>query len=231
MRTALGSLGIVALLALCSGSTPAAGQEPSFAFEDQALDHPDLLQWRTRLLEALARHDTTALLAAIHPGILNSFGGDGGIQEFRDQWQLGRDPDRSAIWSQLTSILRGGGRFVDGGLFAAPSYASGPVTPPLAPEWDSFETLMVVGHNVRVRDGPSDTAQVIAVLSLAVVGRDRGRRDHTDDAGRAWTPVHLIRADRPGWIARDFLRSPIDYRAGIERSDTTWLIRSLVAGD
>jgi hypothetical protein len=90
-------------------------QEPTIAFADDAVGDPDLHIWRTRFLEALTQRDTAALFAALNPRILNSFGGDGGIQEFKAQWQLTTVPEQSEVWELLIGLLRQGGRFVQGG--------------------------------------------------------------------------------------------------------------------
>ena len=68
--------------------------------------------------------DTTALLRAVAPDIKSSFGGDGGVQGFRDHWRLS-SPD-TEIWAVLTdwhSQLQGGSivliypdRQADGGM-------------------------------------------------------------------------------------------------------------------
>jgi hypothetical protein len=206
-------------------------QEPTIAFADDAVGDPDLHVWRTRFLEALTQRDTAALFAALNPRILNSFGGDGGIQEFKTQWQLTTAPERSEVWELLIGLLRQGGRFVQGGIFAAPFYTLAPVTPRLSPELDGFETLVVIGEDVPVRATPSLDGPVLATLTQAVVQIDRQRDAVRDTAGRIWAPVVLIHAQAPGWIEQSMVRSPIGYRLGIGRSGDAWEIRSLVAGD
>jgi hypothetical protein len=213
--------------------SPSVGscQEPTIAFADDAVGEPDLHIWRTRLLEALANRDTAALFAVLNPNILNSFGGDGGIGEFKEQWQLSSAPERSEVWELLIGLLREGGRFVQGGIFAAPFYTFAPVTPPLPPGLDGFETLVVIGEQVPARAAPSVEAPVLATLTLAVVQIDRQRVEVRDSARRVWVPIVLIHAQVPGWIDKSLVRSRIDYRLGIARSPAGWEIRSLVAGD
>jgi hypothetical protein len=228
-RTVLRPLRVA--LALLAPGALAAAQEPTLTIADEALGDPELYLWRARLLETVARRDTAALFALLSPTILNSFGGDGGVDEFRHKWHLTSDPDRSEVWPLLASLLSLGGHFVQPGLFVAPFYFKGSPSPPLPRGFESFDALIVVGQDVRVRSGPSTTAPIVTYLSLGVVQRDRSRSEQKDSGGTTWVPVILVSAQGPGWIAEPFLRSRIGYRLSFVRTIEGWRIRSLVAGD
>jgi len=206
-------------------------QEPTLTIADEALTDPELYLWRARLLETVARRDTAALFATLSPSILNSFGGDGGIAEFQHKWHLTSEPDQSEVWPLLASLLSLGGHFMRPGLFVAPFYFKASPTPPLPRDFEPFAALIVLGHDVRVRSGPSATAPIVAHLSLAVVQRDRSRSDQKDPGGTTWVPVSLVSSQSPGWIAQPFVQPRIGYRLSLARTPEGWRIRSLVAGD
>jgi len=112
---------------------------------DEAVGDPELFVFRARLQAAVARQDTTELLRVIAPDIRNSFGGDGGREEFRQKWNLAQ-PDRSHLWAVLALVLALGGRRHGDSAFYAPYTFEG--TP-----GDGFEALAVLGRNVLVRAG------------------------------------------------------------------------------
>lgn len=188
---------------------------------DEAVRDPELFVFRARLQMALARQDTTELLRIIAPDILNSFGGDGGREEFRQTWGLAQ-PNRSQLWATLGFVLALGGRLHGDTAFYAPYTFEG--TP-----GDGFETLAVLGRNVLVRAEPTSTAAVIDTLSFEAVTRWREGGSRSA-APSGWEPVRTSKA-RTGWVLGRYLRSPIDYRAGFIRRRGQWWLRALVAGD
>ena len=188
---------------------------------DEAARQPEFFIFRAHLQAAVARHDTAALLHVVAPDILNSFGGDGGRGEFREQWGLST-PNGMDVWAVLGGLLALGGRFTSDTTFYAPYTFKG--TP-----GDGFETLAVTGHRVPVRAGPDSTAAAIDTVSFEAVTRWRGAGvDAARHAG--WEPVRTDRG-RTGWVPAGDVRSPIDYRAGFVRRGGRWWLRALVAGD
>jgi hypothetical protein len=188
---------------------------------DEAVRDPEFFLFRARLQAALARQDTTELLRVIAPDILNSFGGDGGREEFRQTWGLAR-PNRSQLWAALGLVLALGGRLHGDTAFYAPYTFEG--TP-----GDGFETLAVLGRNVLVRAEPTVTSAIVDTLSFEAVAR--WREGHTAPAAPPrWEPVRTSKA-KTGWVLGRYLRSPIDYRAGFVRRHGQWWLRAFVAGD
>ena len=97
------------VLALVAAS-PLAAQQP-FLPVDEASTRPDFFSFRAQLQRSIARHDTAALLAIVHPQIRNSFGDNNGIDEFRRMWNIGGVD--SEIWDVLGTVLGLGGSFED----------------------------------------------------------------------------------------------------------------------
>ncbi len=184
---------------------------------DEGVTDPDFFLFRARLQTALANRDTAEIMRIVDPGILNSFGGDGGRDEFRERWGLS-DPDKSQLWGALAFVLGLGGRFLGDTLFYAP-YTMHDVA------GDGFETLVVLGSNVTVHAGPASTFGASDTLAFEVVTK---WREKSTTAG--WEPIKTS-TGKTGWVLQHHLRSPIDYRAGFVRRQGRWRLRTLVAGD
>jgi hypothetical protein len=198
-------------------TVPLVAQQP-FLPVDEASRRPDFFSFRAQLQRAIARHDTAALLAVVHPKIKNSFGGNDGIDEFRTMWNIASG--QSEVWDVLGTVLSLGGSFQDDHTFVAPYVFS---------RWpdqvDSFEHVAVIGTDVRVRSQPNTDAPVIATMTFAIlpVARPGVEVD-------GWTAVR-IEGNRIGHIASQFVRSPIDHRAIFRNEGRQWKLVTLVAGD
>ncbi|MBA3258347.1 MAG: hypothetical protein H0T68_02635 [Gemmatimonadales bacterium] len=216
---------LLAFMLLAAGAAPGVAAQVAKLYPvDQAVRNPSFYTFRAQLLGALARRDTAALMAVVAPDIKNSFGGNDGAEEFRRGWALDRPGSR--VWEELTAVLALGGSFVDDTTFVAPyvfsRFPSG---------LDGLEHLAVLGSGVRVRARPDSTAAVLAVLSFDVVRRASG--PHPAPAGAdstAWEPVQLA-GGRVGYVARQYVRSPVGYRAYFSRQGSRWVMLFLVAGD
>ncbi|HWM91224.1 MAG TPA: SH3 domain-containing protein [Thermoanaerobaculia bacterium] len=197
--------------------TVAAAQVGKLLPTDEAVRDPALFAFRAQLQAAVARHDSEAVLAAVHPNIKNSFGGDDGIDAFKRIWKLpGHD---SPLWDELGTVLALGGAFHDSDTFAAPYvYQRWPE------RFDSFEHVAVLGTGVRVRSEPGLNGRILTSLSFDVVRLD----GPAGDSG--WTRVKL-RDSRTGYISSRYVRSPVDYRALFEKADGRWRLAFFVAGD
>ena len=70
---------------------------------DEASKDSSFLKFREELLQAVERRDATYVLGILDPHIKNNFGGDGGIDEFRETWK----PEQadSELWKELRFVL------------------------------------------------------------------------------------------------------------------------------
>jgi hypothetical protein len=184
---------------------------------DEGVTDPDFFLFRARLQTALANHDTAEIMRVVDRGILNSFGGDGGREEFRQKWGLA-NPEKSQLWGALGFVLALGGRFLDDTLFYAPYLFDGV-------SGDAFETLVVLGSDIPVLAGPGSTFRVIDTVSFEEVTKWREKRTTS-----GWEPIRTT-TGKTGWVLQHHLRSPIDYRAGFARRQGRWSLHALVAGD
>ena len=204
---------------LANGGPLLAAQELRVLPVDEAAQDPGFFAFRAPLQRAIAERDTATLLAVVHPEIKVSFGGDYGIDTFREQWLADPEPQ---IWAELGTVLALGGRFYDDSTFAAPYTFTD-----LAGEVDPFEALIALGDSVPVHAAPSADAEVVAHLSFDVV---RHEWAHDDPIPEGWTAVRLDDGTL-GYVRSRSVRSPIDYRAIFSRRDGRWRMVTFVAGD
>ncbi|HEX7069704.1 MAG TPA: SH3 domain-containing protein [Rhodothermales bacterium] len=213
-----------------SACTPAAdAQSGRVRPVDEADRDPSFFLFRGRLIQAVAEHDTSFVMAHVAPDIRTGFGAEGGIGHFREMWRPG-DVD-SRLWSTLGRILGLGGTFDVGPTpgdslyrFVAPYTFSA-----FPEEVDAFTYQVVTGQSVRVRQAPNLDAAVIDTLSYDVV-EIRGPETGADPVPEGWARV-VLDDGREGYVSSDFLVSSLDYRAGFERRDGRWMLVYLVAGD
>ena len=202
----------------------AVGQAGKLLPEDHAVRQPGFFSFRAGLLSALARRDTVEVLNVVAPHIRNTFGDDNGSAAFRRLWRLEK-PD-SELWEELTAVLALGGTFENESTFVAPYVFSR-----WPSRYDAFEYLAVTGSAVRIRAEPDAQSAILGKVSLEVVQRARqGPRALTTAQAEAWEPIQLGRG-RVGYVAKRFLRSPIDYRAYFVRHGGRWTMTAFIAGD
>lgn len=184
---------------------------------DEAAADQNFGAFRTQLLQAVDRKDKAFILSIVSANILNSFGGDGGIAEFEQDWRL--DQEDSLFWKEFGTVLRMGGGFEGPDSFTAPYVSS---------HWpqhlDAFQNVAITGRDVSVRAAPSAEAAVIDTASHQTVPTVGSYR--TDD----WVYIGLDDG-RAGYVHKSSVRSAIDYRARFSRRDGRWWLDVFVAGD
>jgi hypothetical protein len=199
-----------------SGTLPPRLIEP----EDQAGADEILAAFLADLRSAVSVRDANRLTRALSPNIQFSFDGGRGIEAFLRFHDL-RNP-RSTAWTELERMLR------LGGVFTAPTEFQ---VPYLVPRWpkdlDPYEYVVALGRTVRIRAEPSQTAAVLSTVDYRIL-QLRNERRYTYGSGR-WAAVSVD--ERDGFVARELIRSPIDYRATFAISGDWWMMLSFVAGD
>jgi hypothetical protein len=216
------SISLIALVWIPSVST--GSQNRKLYPVDEAAKDPAFFTFRARLIQAVQRRDATYLLSILSPKISNSFGGSEGVAEFKEMWKP--ELSQSKVWTELAKVLSLGGAFDKDGSFSAPYlHARWPET-----EGDGFEVGVIVGENVRVRATPQITASVIQNLSFDIVDVPDWQTAKARGEKRNWVKIKLSDG-QTGYVAEEFIRSPIDYRAVFEKKDGRWLMTAFIAGD
>jgi hypothetical protein len=98
------------------------------------------------------------------------------------------------------------------------------------PELDAFEHSVIIRENVRVREQPGLTSPAIATLSYDIVALGDQAANPIDKDGHSWIGVKLSNG-KTGFVSKQFLRSPIDYRACFAKKKGRWRMDALIAGD
>jgi hypothetical protein len=174
-------------------------------------------------MSAVEQRDAAFVTSVVSPTIKNSFGGNDGLAEFKKYWR----PERAAsrLWATLMSVLALGGNFDERNAFIAPyTFSKWPE------EIDAFQHGAIVGEGVRVRERPALDGKVLASLSFDIVKVTDWRLAQARGSKQRWVKVTLADGG-PGYVAAEYIRSSIDYRAIFEKKDGRWLMTVLIAGD
>ena len=195
----------------------AAGAPLKLPPVDQCSRDAGFKAFHSNLKQAVAKRDQAAFMKLVAPDVLVNFGGDKGHATFVKQWEIGSA--NSELWRQFDAILPLGCARVE----------SARVIPSLAGQFDSdqdddvFELSVVVGPGAKLRKALAKDSPAIASLSWDVVRP-------LSNEGETQTKVRL-KDGREGWLWAKEVRSPIDYRATIEKRKGKWMITAFVAGD
>ncbi|MEO7674130.1 MAG: SH3 domain-containing protein [Pyrinomonadaceae bacterium] len=208
----------------------AAAQERYVQPVDEAKMDASFAAFRTKLIAAAERRDAKFVLSILDPKISLSFGGDAGIADFKRIWKIG--DSKSLFWDEFLTVIRNGGTFVREkkrrtNLFYAPySFDSFPA------DLDAFEHSIIFGNNVNLRERPSNDSKILDHLSYNIVKIDNdgtvmkaGGSDVAD-----WYSIKTL-GGKTGYVKAEFVRSPIDFRAGFEKKRGVWKMVAFIAGD
>jgi hypothetical protein len=202
------------LAALALAALPAALPARTLPPRDECAADPDFARFRAELLDIVARHDATRLLAAIADDIRFTFGGGEGKAAFAAQWSLA-DPDTSGLWVELARALASGCARDEEAMSAPYIFRRFP------DELDAF-SAGVAGPAARLYGTASnegDSALIPwEILEEATTGIP------------GWVQVRLSDG-RTGYVEVENVLSPIGYRAIFERRDGRWRMTMFIAGD
>jgi hypothetical protein len=202
------------LLSVSVSAAPTFSRAP-FPFVDQAKKDAGFLRFRKKLLKAVESKDVKALLEAVDPKIKIDFGGKEGKDAFIEEWNL-NEPTESELWKELGAVLRLGGSF-HGKDFQAPYVFS---------DWpgkfDSFDYVAVVSESAELRAKPNQAAPSLLKLKREIVAYVQEKDD--------WEQVRAFDG-AVGWLPKESVRSPVDYRAIFRRLKGKWKLSFFIAGD
>lgn len=200
-------------------AAPAQAAQLKLPPVDQCSGDASFVQFRGALRKATEKRDAKALLQLLAPDVTVNFGGDVGRKSFAAQWELDR-PAKSGLWRELSAIAKLGCARVQKAR-VMPSFA-GQFNP--GNDQDAFEKMVVTSPAARLRNARPASSATVATLSWDVV-----TALEAPDEG-AEIKVRTARG-REGWLSRSQLRSPLDYRAVVEKRKGKWMITAFVAGD
>jgi hypothetical protein len=196
-----------------------------------------------KLQYAIFKKDKNFLLSVVDKNVKNSFGGDDGIEEFKQMWQL--DSSNSSVWFYLSKLISMGGTFS--------SYKTDTISPTSfvfpyvfnmdlpSDTLDFFWIMAVTATNVNVREKPEKNSKLLGQLSYDIVTVD-DEKSHPPFHGKKlqnatyyvekeWYYVTTLDKKLSGYVYWEYLWSPIDYRLFLDKINGQWKITCLIAGD
>ena len=199
-------------------------KKPRLSPIDEASKNYEFQKFREQIQIAVANKDLEFIKEHIDKNIKNTFGGNDGVEEFLEQWKLHANPEKSSLWYELGEVLRLGGTFSnkEKSSFIAPYVHS-----TFPDNCDPFTYGAIVGKNVNLRVKPGTDSEDITKLTHDIVEII----DHGQDTN-GWRKIKLANGTK-GYVAKRYLRSPIDYRGEFSKSkvDGIWRLTIFVAGD
>ena len=170
--------------------------------------------------------DAKYILSIVDRDIKNSFGGNDGIEEFKKRWKI--NGSKSEFWDEFLPVITNGGKFIKEGtnkLFFAPySFNSFP------DDLDAFSYSVIFGNNVNLRSKADAVSPVVSSLSYNIVEIVEAVKEKENAEKVLWYEVKTLGGKR-GFVKAEFVRSPIDYRAGFEKKNGKWKMTAFIAGD
>lgn len=215
------------LLALLLSLT-ASAQERYLKPIDEAAKDPSFQEFRMKLIEAVENRDAKYIVGILDPNITVSFGGHNGVADFKSYWKI--DQRNSKFWDEFLRVISNGGLFSSEGsvkMFTAPYTFQG-----FPQDLDQFEHMAVFGERINLRERPDSNSPPVAVLSYNIVkvNHENSIKHPSDEQEMAWYRVETLGGKR-GFIKSEFVRSPVDYRAGFQKKNGKWKMTFFVAGD
>lgn len=191
---------------------------------------------------AVFRKDAGFLLSTVDPDIRLSFGDAHGLQDFKTMWKP-EDPG-SYIWPLLSKLISLGGvksnYGTTGDCYVFP-YVFDITYPSGQNDLDGFNTLVVTGNNVNVREKPAIDAPRSGQLSYELVKvdyeksyppfEDKPLKELTYFGPKEWYYISTPDGKINGYIYHEYVWSPVDYRLFLEKQNGNWKIVCLIAGD
>jgi hypothetical protein len=219
------------IFAVSMAAAAAVAQERYVKPVDEANQDASFLAFRTKLIAAAERKDFKYVQSIMDPKIHLSYGGHVGLAGFKSLWKKEAD-----FWAEFLPVIKNGGRFVGEGRNKMNVFAAPYLFLDMPEDLDHFEYFAVFGDSVNLRERPDTSAPVITQLSYNIVKIDhesavkRKTGPGEDDFRYDWYQITTL-GGKTGWMKAEYVRSPIDYRAGFEKKRGRWVMTYFIAGD
>lgn len=201
---------------------------------NESKKNTELRKFLQDLLKVIENKDVEGLKSYIDSNIKASFGGDDGISDFIEMWELDIKPEKSMVWQELKNAILLGGTFNKDNENA---YYTPYLHTRFPSDYDAFEYAAITGNNVNIRDKPSTGGNVVTKLSYDIVKvlqydmTASKQREKIGDQTHDWMKIQMADG-KTGYVWGKFCRSSIDYRAGFAKvRDEGWKMTFFVAGD
>ena len=186
---------------------------------NESAKDPALAEMIATLLKACDDKDFKPFEAALSPDAIAGFGGETGVQGFKDVY--GIDDPNTTFYADFKAALLAGGAFMDETTYAAPyTYALWPE------DLDSFAWVVATGDKTMLYAAPKDGAKTLADVThqyLEIVEEDPGVTPE------GW--AHVKSGMKSGYVKQGEYASPIGPRAVFQKTTNRWWLGAFVAGD
>ncbi len=178
-------------------------------------------EFKEELKLAIENKNLDFILKALDKEVFNSFGGNEGVQGFKEYWQINNND--TELWEIIGEVISLGGSFSEdeeGKTFIAPYVTS---------NWplgvDEFEYIAVIDSNVSLRELPDTLSPEVKKLNYEIL-----KYDNSYYEDKNWIKVETGTGEK-GFVLNKKVRSPIDYRIGFQKREGNWKIIWFVSGD
>ena len=201
--------------------------------KDESSKDSSLKIFTDTLKEIIYRKDTNALYKIIDTKIINGFGDEDGIVNFKKMWKPYQK--KSDLWPQLAKIIRMGGVFGNAENYKTPTFIYPYSFECKVPENEGEVYLLyaVTGSNVNVRERSDTASKVITTVNYELVRNayETAAAQKIPNQQNGYTYVTNPANTWYGYIHNKYLYGIDDYRMFIEKRKGKWKITVLVAGD
>ena len=202
-----------------------ASAQDKFPPKDESGKSPALQLFVSELKQIIQDKDAERLMARIHPQIRFDFDEGVGIRKFKERWRP-EDKD-SELWEMMYRIVGLGGVFAGNGEDPFYTFVFPYVNQVDLEDADQyFNTLVITGRDVRVREKPGLTSKIVGHLTYDVVSFDYEKSNMN-----GWYFVQTSDKKISGYVSSDFAYSPVDFRMFLANENGKWMISCLIAGD
>ncbi|PTB97029.1 hypothetical protein C9994_04690 [Marivirga lumbricoides] len=221
------------LILFVTGTTLAQGKLTPY---DNVSLPAGLEEFIVNLENAVDQKDKKFIINHMSANMMNSFGGDGGINEFKEYWNW--DSDSTEFWNLMKHILQlDRGKLKQEDVYFIPYvFSEWPET------YDPFEHSAITGLNVNVRNKPGlANSQVLGQLTYDIVKVNYEKSYPSFGSPRIknvnyigeklWYYIESLDGKLNGYVYWKYIWSPVNYRLGVTKIEDRWLISFLVEGD
>jgi hypothetical protein len=192
---------------------------------DEANQDGSFAKFREQMIWAVESMNGNDLLPMLDSNIRLSFGGSGGLSDFKKMWKP--QDKNSPLWAKLDWVLKHGGSFRNEGsnkIFWAPYvYSNWPDEGP-----EAFEYGAIVGSSVPVFQKADVSSKTITTLDHHFVKVIDG--GHLKEKSPVFVKIQTP-SGKTGFVRSNEIRSQLDYRAGFDKRSGKWKMTAFIAGD
>ncbi|MEM6633122.1 MAG: SH3 domain-containing protein [Bacteroidota bacterium] len=199
---------------------------------DQGPLNPYFVSFRDSLIQALHKQDLKFLVDHIDEKVAMSNEQEAKKSEFLQEWNLqGPNPERSSLWGVLLTAVETGGIFSSNefNFFICPySY--------VLDLDDTQNQKVVIGTEVRIRERPGLTGEVLGSLTYEVVDvlplapEEQPVFEEIGGDTYSWERIKTSKGI-VGYVYGKFLRNPLDFRVFFAFQRGKWTLSALASGD